>query len=130
MADEFIPPRADTGWDLRGVVVDRSIHQVAGGQVKVVKQVENTPDADAQAVIPPGIIAYVRRRARVGRGVAQALAETEMLNVQGEVNGQPLAVRPVVLRAFADGGVAYRLWVFSSSRLIRCYRNDRIIAEK
>ena len=105
VADELISPGADTGRDLRGVVVHGSIHQVAGRQVKFVEQVENTPDADAQAVIPPGIIAHVRRGARVGRGMAQAFSETEMLDIQGDIDGQPLAVRPVVVCASADRGV-------------------------
>ena len=106
MADELVPARANSGGDLRRVVVDRSIHQVAGGQLQFVKQVENTPDADAQAVIPPGIITHVRRGARVGRRVAQSFAETEMLYVQGEVDGQPFAVRPVVIPPFDNGRIA------------------------
>ena len=105
VADHLVAARADALHDLRRVVVDRRVDQVAGGKAELVEQVEHAPDADPEPVVAPSVVADVGLRPGSGRGVAHPLAVAEMLDVEADIEGEPLAVRPVVLRAVDDRGV-------------------------
>src|SRR6185437_14173074 len=53
-------------------------------------------------VIAPGEGAGIGRRARHGEQVPLAGAEREMLDVEAEIDREPLAVRPRIIRAVDD----------------------------
>ena len=46
MADKFVAPDADACGDLRRVIVDRGVHQMAHRQAEFLEQLENAPDSD------------------------------------------------------------------------------------
>src|SRR6266446_3386043 len=90
---------------VRRGLVDLEVHLRFHGQVQLVEEVEQAPDADAVAVVAPAVDARAHRL--VGRRDGHALAdpEAERLDVDGNVHGQPRAVRPRVVRALRDAGV-------------------------
>ena len=102
VADDLVAAGADALDDLRRVVVGRGVHQMAGGKAELVEQVENPPDADAQPVIAPSVVSDVGLRARGGRGMSHPFPVMEMLDVEADIEGEPLAARPVVVRAIDD----------------------------
>src|SRR5271170_2728291 len=60
------------------------------------------PQADAVAVIAPGIVAMALRRRGTRRVAAEPGAEGEMLDVVVEGNGEPLAPGPLIWRPLVD----------------------------
>ena len=98
--DHLVAAPADRVGDLRRIVVDQAVGAVPGGQAELVQQVEQAPDADAVAVVAPGIVAVRLRLAGLGRIVPQPRAEGEPLDVRGEQERQALAARPAVVFAF------------------------------
>ena len=120
MAHEFVAAFADFCRNLGGVVVNRRIHQVAHRQTGIGKQIEHPPNADPQAVIPPGIISDIRLGAGIGRRVAQALAEAEMFDVHREINGEAFAVRPVVIRPLDDRRIVVSVMLFQFHFRLQC----------
>ena len=71
-------------------------------QVELVEQFEAAPHADPVAVVAPGEGARIGRRAGHGQQMAVARAEGEMLDVEAEIDREPLAVRPGVVLALGD----------------------------
>ena len=94
VAGDLVAPRAVGGHQLRRVFVHLGIGEDGRRQVELVEQRQQTPRADAVAVVPPGVVQDVRLRARGRQLRAQALAEREMLEVDAEIDRQPFAVGP------------------------------------
>ena len=80
---------------ISGLFEDHRIQVVGDGQAELVEEVEVVPDADAVAVVAPRVVALVLRRGAAGRVGAEAGAEGEILDIVAEVDGEPLAARPV-----------------------------------
>jgi hypothetical protein len=59
---------------------------MTGRQFQLIEQIENAPNSDAQAIVAPRIVAVVGRRRGCCQGVAQPLAECEMLDVQRNID--------------------------------------------
>src|SRR5262245_42883438 len=88
------------------VLVEQRVDVVGRGQLELLEQVEQAPDADAVAVVAPGVIALLLRLALL-RGVpAGALAIGVDLDVGGHAERQALAAGPGIVLALADAGVA------------------------
>src|SRR5512134_2033072 len=99
MRDHLVAALADGVGNLRRGVVDQAVGAVSGGKAKVVQQIEQTPDADAVAVVAPGVVAVRLRLAELGRVVAEARAVREPLDVGGDEEREALAARPAVILA-------------------------------
>ena len=93
VADHVVAARFDLVDDLRIVVADRAVEQDGGRQLELVENLEQAPVADAVAVVAPGIVAR-GLLAAAHRVHADAGAEREMLDVERDVEGEPLAARP------------------------------------
>src|SRR5262249_47341249 len=63
---------------------------------------EQPPVAEAVAVIAPGEVARRLLAAAIGRIHAEAGVEREVLDVERDVEGEPLAARPAVVLALDD----------------------------
>jgi hypothetical protein len=64
------------------------------------------PNADPVTVVSPGKRPSVRSNSRYGQQVTFACAEREVFDVEAEIDRQPLAVRPRVVRAVNDRRVS------------------------
>jgi hypothetical protein len=73
---------------------------VRRGQLQLVEKVEQAPDADAVAVVAPGVVAVRLRLAGLRRVVAESGAKSEPLDVGREDESEPLAARPAVIFSF------------------------------
>jgi hypothetical protein len=95
-------PRPRSRSTVGAVFEHRRVDVVRAGQAELVEQVEVVPEADPVAVIAPGVVALVLRRADAGRIGAEAGAECEMLDVVAEEDREPLPLRPVIGRPPGD----------------------------
>ena len=77
----------------------RLLTSAAIGRFSASKSVEQPPGADPVAVVAPGVVEHVGLRPARRQLGAKALAEGEMLEVEREIDGEPLAAGPVVDRA-------------------------------
>jgi hypothetical protein len=84
------------------VLVDGGIHLGLGGDIELVEELEQSPNADTVTVVAPGEYA-------VGIGLfwrrdpgPLALVIAELLDVDGDVDGQPFASGPTVVRPPSD----------------------------
>src|ERR1700740_665595 len=81
------------------------------------RQIEDSPDADPQAVFAPSKITRVRRRTQSGGSVTQTAAEGEMLHIQRHIEGEPLSVWPVELRTGGNGRVIVPIMMVHAHRV-------------
>jgi len=88
MRHDLVAPLADRRHHLRGVLVDQAVRVVRRRQLQLVEQLEQAPDADAVAVIAPGIVAMRLRLAALRRIVTEAGAEREPLDVRRQDEGK------------------------------------------
>src|SRR6266705_1817659 len=105
VGDDLVPARAYAREDLRRVVVEQAVGVVRERQLQLVCEVEQAPDADAVAVVAPGIVALRLRLARLGVVVPEPRAEGEALDVGGDAECQALAPRPGIILALGDRNV-------------------------
>ena len=91
--------------DVRAEVVDRGVHLRLGGDPELVEELEEAPDPDPIAVVPPRVDAVALGLVRRGDGRALAAAETERLDVERDVDREPPTVRPAVVGAIEDAPV-------------------------
>ena len=75
-----------------GVVLNTALYDHAP---ELVEQLEAAPGADPVAVLAPAVVQHVGRRRHRTEVRAQALAESEVLDVEAEVHRQADAARPV-----------------------------------
>src|SRR6266571_698214 len=94
VSDDLIASRADAREDLRRVVVEQAVRIVSERQLQLLGEVEQAPDADAVAVVAPGIVSLRLGLARLGVVVPEPRAE-----------GEALALRPGIVLALGDGNV-------------------------
>ena len=88
--------------DVRVVVADRAVEKNGGRKLQLVEDLEQAPVADPVAVVAPGPVARGLRAAAVVRVHAEAGAEREMLDVEGDVEREPLAPGPGVVPPLGD----------------------------
>src|SRR6478672_3375130 len=81
------------------------------------RQIEDSPDADPQAVFAPSKITRVRRRTQSGWSMTQTAAEGEMLHIQRHIEGEPLSVWPVELRTGGNGRVIVPIMMVYAHRV-------------
>ena len=105
VGDDLVAARAHRRHHLRAVIIDGGVDQMIAGELELVEQLEQPPHADAVAVIAPTVVAVVGRRGLRGDEMPEALPEGEMLDVQGDVNGEALALGPGIIRPLGDGRV-------------------------
>jgi len=91
--NHFIAARADLVGDLRIIFVQQRIDVVRRRQLELLEQIEQPPDADAVAVVAPGVVALLLRLAFLGRIPAGAFAIGVDLDVGGGAR-MPAACRP------------------------------------
>ena len=93
----------DAGDDVRIILAYQAVEKDGGRQLQFLEQAEDAPDADAQSVIAPRIVAL--RLRTVGaqiRIVAAARHEREVLDIERHVKGKPLALGPSVIAPLLD----------------------------
>ena len=83
-------------------------------QAEAVHHVEDPPDADPEAIVTPAEVAGVRRRAERGRCMAEALAETEVLDIQGDVEREFLVAWPSESRSLMNRRVVIAAVLFEA----------------
>src|SRR5207237_4482973 len=91
MADEFVTAAADALDDLGAVFEHGRVDVVCAGQAELVEQVEVVPEPDPVAVIAPGIVALVWRRADTGGIGAPPGAHGQLLDIVAKKDGAQLA---------------------------------------
>ena len=97
VADDLVAALAEGCDKLRRMVVERGVDEHRCGPALRVEKLEKPPGADAVAVFAPSVVQHIGVRG--GRKLrAEALTEGEVLEVQPEIDGEPLAVRPFVGR--------------------------------
>src|SRR5215475_9308917 len=87
------------------VLQDHGVQVVSKWAGKLVEEVEDAPDANAVAVVAPGVVALRLRHRATGRVGALPRAEGEVLYVVAEVDGEPFVVGPRVVLAAVDRDV-------------------------
>jgi hypothetical protein len=97
VGDDLVAALADRGHHLRGVFVDQAVGVVRRRQLQLIEELEQPPDADAVAVVAPGIVAMRLRLAGLRGVVTEAGAECEPLDVRRDDEGESLAARPAVV---------------------------------
>ena len=102
--------------DLRRVVEHRGVDQVRRRQVELVEQFEAAPHADPVAVVAPGEGARIGRRVGDGQQMPLARAEGEMLDVEAEIDREPLAARPGIILALGDRRIGIAVVVRQADR--------------
>jgi len=112
VADDFVAAPADALCDLRHFLADRRVDEMAHRPPQFVHHVEDAPDADAQAVVAPAVVAHVGLGAERRRRMAETFAEAEVFDVQRTIEGQALAARPGEVPALDDRRIAVAV-VFS-----------------
>ena len=106
MADNLVTARREGRDQIRRFVTKRGIQEDGRGKTVGLKEIEQPPGPDPVSVVAPGKIEHVgfpqtRRQLR-----AQALAEGKRLEVEGDIDGEPFLVRPIVDRPFGQRAVA------------------------
>ena len=89
--------------DFRGVLADQAVEQVRGREFQLVEHAEDARHSDAQAVIPPRIIALCLRTSALRRVGPPAGQKSKPLDIQRDVECEPLAVRPTVVGPLFNG---------------------------
>ena len=112
MADDLVAALAERRDHLRAIVVELGVDQQRIRQVVGLGELEQAPGADAVAVVAPGEAALVRLRVRRGVVVAEALAESEVLDVEAQVHREALAARPAVVLALRSPPFRGGRWFF------------------
>src|ERR671936_1002717 len=97
MRHNLVAALSDRRHYLRCVVVHQAIGVVRGGQLQLIEELQQPPDADAIAIVTPGIVAMRLRLARLRRVVTQAGTEGEPFDVGGDDECEALAARPAVV---------------------------------
>ena len=105
VAQDLVAALPESLRNVGAVLVDAEIHLGFDRDVEGVEQLEQAPDADPIAVIAPREDAVAVRLVRRRDGRALALAEAELLYVDGDIDGKTSPVRPVVDRAGGDVGI-------------------------
>jgi hypothetical protein len=99
---DLVAAPADRRHDLRRVLVHQAVGVVRGGKLQLVEELEQPPDADAIAVVAPGIVAVRLRLVVLGIVVPAPFA----IRVHGKIGRQAeceaLASRPIVIPALRD----------------------------
>jgi hypothetical protein len=96
--DEFVAARVPGGDQSRTVIVEDAVEDHAGGKRQCIEHLEAAPGADAVAVLAPCMVEHVRLRRHRADASSLAFAEREVLQVEAEVDGEPGAVGPAVVR--------------------------------
>src|SRR3989454_3225141 len=74
-------------------------------QLQLLGEVEQPPDPDAVAVVAPGVVPLRLGLARLGVVVSEPRAEGKALDVGGDAEREPLALRPGIVLAIGDRNV-------------------------
>src|SRR5262245_41139514 len=104
--EDLVAATSESGGDVRTVIVDGDVHLRLGREPERVEEIEHAPDADTIAVVAPAEDAVALRLVRWRDGRPFPDAETERLDVDRDVDGQPPASRPHVVRPRDNAGVA------------------------
>src|SRR5262249_6884672 len=105
VGDDLVAALADRVHDLRRVPVEQAVAVVPGRQLQLVEQLEQAPDADAVAIVPPGVVAVGLRLTGLRRVVPEPGAEGEPFDVGRDRERETRAARPAVVLALGQGNV-------------------------
>ena len=105
VAKHLVPARFDLLDDLGVVVADAAVQQDGRGKLELIEHLEEPPVADAVAVVAPREVAGRLLAAAVGRIHSQPGAEGEMLDIERDIERQPLSARPLVTGPLDDGRI-------------------------
>jgi hypothetical protein len=102
VSDDFIAARAYLLRDIRAVPVGGSIHLSLDGDIELVEEFEQSPDADTVALVPPGECA-------VGIGLfwrrdpgPLAFIVAELFDLDRDIDGKPFTAWPTVVRPLGN----------------------------
>src|SRR5258707_4679711 len=102
MRYDLVAALADRRHDLRRVVVDQAVGVVRRRQAQLVEQLEQAPDADAAAVVAPGIVAVRLRLARVRRVLAHAGGASATIHRARDDSSDAPCLRAAVIAARSE----------------------------
>ena len=106
VAHQFVAAREHGLQQFRAMVQQRRVDQSGRGQAELVEQFEAAPGADPVAVFTPAVVQHIGlRRSRTDAGT-EPFAEGKVLEVEAEVDRQPMAAGPAEVRALRDRAVA------------------------
>ncbi|MFM9968610.1 MAG: hypothetical protein ACKVQK_09460 [Burkholderiales bacterium] len=105
MAKDLIAALAQFLRDVRRHVVDRGVHLRFDGDTQFIEHLEQAPHANTVAIVAPSENRVARCLVRRGNRRALARTKAESLDVERNVDGEPLAARPGIIRALGDIGV-------------------------
>ena len=105
VADKFVAAPVEPLDNIRAGFEDRRVDVVRPRQAELVEQIEIMPEADAVAVVAPGIVAMALRGGCPRRVDAETRAKGEIFDVVAEGDGEPGALGPFVLRPLVDRDV-------------------------
>src|ERR1700730_18097208 len=74
-------------------------------EAELVEKIEVVPEADAVAVVAPGVVAVALGRGGAGRVDTETRAEGKEFDVVAESYGEPSALGPFILRPLVDRDV-------------------------
>ena len=131
VADDLVAALHAGSDQLRAIVVKRGVDE-RGGRQRVVEEFEAAPHADAVAVVAPGIVQHVGFGTFRAERRAEALAESEVLDVESR-DTPPAGAPPgqSIMRAPRDGriGDSGRALVVRAAltwrRGLECWRGRR-----
>jgi len=106
MSDDLVASCADSREDLRRVVVEQAVVVVRERQLELFGKVEQPPDADAVAVVAPGVVALRLRFARLGVVVAQPRAKSKAFDVGRNAEREAFPAGPGIVLALGDRRVS------------------------
>jgi hypothetical protein len=101
VGDDLVAAPTERRDHLGAIVIEGGVDQRADRQLELLEELQAAPDADAVAVVAPCEVENVRlRRRRELR--SQPAAELEVLDVEADVEREPLRARPGVVGPARD----------------------------
>src|SRR5262249_54235081 len=105
MAHDLVAAGATGGEKLRRVLVHRAVDQRRHRQVQRIEDIQQVPGTNPVAPVAPGVVQHVGRRPAGRQLGTQPLAEREVFEIEGKVDGEPLAVGPRIVAPPAQRNV-------------------------
>src|SRR6266436_2132972 len=112
MPNEFVAARFQCVGDTGRIVENRRVDQVSRRKIQFIEQFEAAPNANPVAVIAPGEGPGVRSRSCYGQKMTFARAEGEVFDVEAEIDRQPLAIWPGVVRTVNDRRISIAIMIW------------------
>ena len=105
VGDDLIAPTLESLQQLGAMIVQGSVGDQAGGHFQLIEQFQAAPGTHPVAVLAPGVVEHVRLVESCPEFGAEPFSESEMLDIEPDVHGQPFSCGPVEITALGDGRI-------------------------